>query len=35
MATTIDECVQMVKQVQESKEQLVFGIGHGQSRLYL
>lgn len=29
MATTIDECVEMVKQVQASKEKKVFGVGHG------
>jgi hypothetical protein len=31
MATTIDECVEMVKQVQASKEQKIFGVGHGMS----
>jgi len=31
MATTIDECVDMVKQVQASEEKKVFGVGHGVS----
>jgi uncharacterized protein (DUF1810 family) len=33
MATTIDECVEMVKQVQASGEKKVFGVGHGASSL--
>ena len=35
MATTIDECVEMVKQVQASGEKKVFGVGHGTSLLHL
>jgi predicted dehydrogenase len=31
MATTIEECVDMVKQVQAAEEKRVFGIGHGMS----
>lgn len=31
MATTIEECVEMVKQVQASEQKRVFGIGHGES----
>ena len=33
MATTIDECVEMVKQVQASEEKKIFGVGHGASSL--
>jgi uncharacterized protein (DUF1810 family) len=35
MATTIDECVEMVKQVQASGEKKVFGVGHGAPFLNL
>jgi len=31
MATTIEECVDMVKQVQASEEKKIFGVGHGTS----
>ena len=31
MATTIEECVDMVKQVQASEEKKIFGVGHGAS----
>ena len=31
MATSIDECVDMVKQVQASDEKKIFGVGHGMS----
>lgn len=34
MATTIDECVDMVKQVQASDDTKVFGVGHGMSHVY-
>lgn len=30
MATSIKDCVEMVKQVQASEEQRIFGIGHGE-----
>ena len=31
MATTIEECVDMVNQVQASEEKKIFGVGHGKS----
>lgn len=33
MATTIQECVDMVKQVEAVDEKRVFGVGHGAPRL--
>lgn len=31
MATSVQDCVEMVKQVQAAEEKRVFGIGHGRS----
>jgi len=30
MATTIEECVEMVKQVQAADKGTIFGVGHGE-----